>query len=398
MNNTIITEKMLSGGMCSAKIDGKMVFIPGALPQEELEVSIHKEKKDFSIASIEKIITPSPYRREAFCPLYGRCGGCNFQHAQDEYQKELRISVLIDVLRRESLHDIPIISVSGNTQSYRNRFQFESFGLKEAQSNTLVRINQCPIADPMINVFLQDENVIPGSIQVFGSSAIRNTSKGWVWAHQKEKSKPQQLIRRGKKIKTGGKRTIYSGTIIHEEHEVVLSIGDTEISFDVRGFFQSNIEMLAKTADIIRPYITGGKVLDVYSGVGTLSALCAQKADHITLVEHNRDAVVFAERNLKHLPHDSYGLSGIKWVSLCGKKNFDYILIDPPRSGMEKEVRSWIGKSGCPVVFSLSCDPVTHARDLAFLVSQGYFIEKLYALDYYPQTHHLESLAICIKK
>jgi 23S rRNA (uracil1939-C5)-methyltransferase len=156
--------------------------------------------------------------------------------------------------------------------------------------------------------------------------------------------------------------------------------------------------MLEKTAQLIRTHLPNGlNVLDMYGGAGTLSSLCAEKAKHVTLVEHNRDAVVYAEKNLASLPHSSWGLSGSQWIKTAVQKKFEAVIIDPPRSGMEKDVREYLAHSSIPIILSLSCDPVTQARDCAVLVKNGYTIEKLYALDYYPQTSHIESLAICIK-
>ncbi len=398
MNTTIITDKLLHGGMASGKIDGKTIFISGALPQEEVSISITSEKKDYSIASIQKILTPSPHRKLPPCPLYGICGGCNLMHADDEYQRNLRMSILQDAFAREHI-DIPSVQmVNGEPLGYRNRYQFESNGLRSVKSNTIIPIPHCLVAHANVNAFLHDET-IPGKIRVFGCDAILNAEKGYVTAPEREKPVDKSLMRRGKKIKTGGKRTIYEGTTLEQDYEVQLKIMDTDLSFDVRGFFQSNVEMLEKTAMLIKKILPSNtKLLDMYGGVGTLSALCAKDASHVTLVEHNRDAVVYAEKNLRSIPHSSYGQSGSQWVAAVKNTHFDAVLIDPPRSGMEKEVRQWLSRSSIPLIISLSCDPVTHARDCAELVKNGYEIESLYALDYYPQTSHVESLSICIKK
>ena len=97
--------------------------------------------------------------------------------------------------------------------------------------------------------------------------------------------------------------------------------------------------------------------------------------------------------------HVSYGLSGANWVkncaSMCGE--FDACVIDPPRSGMEKEVCDYLCKSGIPQIRSLSCDPATHARDCAKLIAAGYSLEAIYLLDFYPNTSHIESLAVFVK-
>ena len=89
MSRIVTVQKMVSGGDCLAQVNGKNVFIPFALPGEELEIEVTKSFRDYDLAKIVRIITPSPHRVQPFCPLYGTCGGCNMQHIDNEYQKEL---------------------------------------------------------------------------------------------------------------------------------------------------------------------------------------------------------------------------------------------------------------------------------------------------------------------
>ena len=158
--------------------------------------------------------------------------------------------------------------------------------------------------------------------------------------------------------------------------------------------------MLEKTVEIIKHDFGGENLLDMYAGVGTFSTFLTDNFSKVTLVEHNRDAIALAELNLQGKNHESYGVSGEKWVNEYANKiktEFDGVIIDPPRSGMEKSVLNWLCSSNIPSIRSLSCDPVTHARDLKELVKFGYKIKDIYLLDYYPQTCHIESLVILEK-
>ena len=168
-----------------------------------------------------------------------------------------------------------------------------------------------------------------GKVKVFGSSKIMNSDKGYIFSRVIEKYEAKPQMRRGKKIKTGGKRKIYEGTTIQEDEEVRILVQDKELVFNVLGFFQSNVEMLEKTAQLISKHNPKGlKVLDKYVGAGTLSALCAEKAEHVTLVEHNRDAVVYAEKTLYHLPADeSYRKFSNMYKKLIFLSILVYILI-----------------------------------------------------------------------
>ena len=193
----------------------------------------------------------------------------------------------------------------------------------------------------------------------------------------------------------------FAGTAASPENEVTVQLSDKKLTFDVRGFFQSNMFVFEKTCCLIRDLlIPGDNILDMYSGCGSLSVFASDKAGKVTLVEHNRDALVFAERNMTGTNHISYGMSGENWVKNCSATcpHFDAIVIDPPRSGMERPVLDYLIKSKALQIISMSCDPATHARDLAKLLRNGYEIKNVYLLDFYPNTSHIESLVELRKK
>lgn len=411
MKNQIMkAEKMIFGGKCISKIEqgeanGKNVFIYGALPQEVVEVEFFESTKDYEIAKVVNIIEKSPHRVEPKCKSFGICGGCNLQYATDEYQKILRKEILYDifsVLEKENQNKLPEIKlISDNSWNYRNRFQFHKGGLMESKSNNSVKITNCPIASREINYFLSDESAINNPVflnalryYIFG---YNDCLKGGIL---EEKDKNHVIGKTKKKVKSGGKRKIYEGTLLNPESLMSVNILNKQITFDVKGFFQSNVKMLEKTIEILKKDFGGEYLLDMYSGVGTFSAFLLDNFSKSILVEHNRDAISLAEINLQGKSHESYGLSGEKWVNEYASKlkfKFDGVIIDPPRSGMEKAVLKWLCNSNIPSIRSLSCDPVTHVRDLKELIKYGYKIQDIYLLDYYPQTCHIESLVILEK-
>ena len=407
-NQVLKAEKMVFGGNCIAKITqgqnaGKTVMVQGALPNEIVEVEFLTSTKDYEIAKVVKIIEKSPHRIEPKCKNFGICGGCNLQYATEDYQQQLRTEILQDifsVLEKET--ELPQIKVvSDNSWKYRNRFQFHKGGLMESKSNKSVKISDCPIASDEINYFLNDKNTLNNPI-------FFNASRYYVFGYKEclkgaileEKNKKNIVGKTKKKVKSGGKRNIYEGTFLNPESLMTIDVLDKKITFDVKGFFQSNVSMLEKTVEIIKHDFGGENLLDMYAGVGTFSTFLTDNFSKVTLVEHNRDAIALAELNLQGKNHESYGVSGEKWVNEYADKiktEFDGVIIDPPRSGMEKSVLNWLCNSNIPSIRSLSCDPVTHARDLKELVKFGYKIKDIYLLDYYPQTCHIESLVILEK-
>ena len=161
---------------------------------------------------------------------------------------------------------------------------------------------------------------------------------------------------------------------------------------------------LSLAQETVTKDLKGKNLIDIYCGVGTLSTFCAENFNTITLVEHNKYALQYAQDNIKNNCKNNvecftYSVSGETFVNLINKnkiqvKEFDAAIIDPPRNGMEKSIKEYLKKTKIPDLRCLSCDPVTQSRDLFFLVEAGYKIEELYLLDFYPQTSHIESLAI----
>ena len=366
----IKAEKIVFGGDCIGKIDGKTVFVSGMLPGETAEIKILQSKKDYDKAIATKILEPSPFRTEPKCKYFGICGGCSLQMATDEYQITLRKDIFTDCFKRnlkEDLEKIPEIEViSANNWEYRNRFQFEKGGLQEKSQNKTVKIDFCPVAVEKVNHLLQNK-LIPATkdrLFVFDDKTSLDTET-------------------------------YSVKVL-----------DKNILFDVRGFFQSNISMLEKTIPLLikdfENLPKSSRLLDMYAGVGTLSCFAEDFFQEVYLVEHNKKALAFAKENLKNAsnqnPSDkkilTFPQSGEKFVSSKWANNhFDVLIIDPPRSGIEKPVLSWILEKKIPIIRYLSCDPVTHSRDAKKLLEAGYKMKKLYLLDFYPQTSHIESLS-----
>lgn len=415
MSEIIIAEKMVAGGDCIGSLNGKKVFIPLAIPGEKLEVEITNEQRDYCNCRIINVLEASPHRVLPFCPFYGNCGGCNMQHISPDFQRELRKSILKEAFEHEGI-DVPEIEVVYDSdKGYRSRFQFHNGGLMEKKSNDIVSIDMCPCATQEINHYLKEvpfDQRPEGRVHVFGSDKISNIPEGYDklviaenadGGHRENKNhgKHQMTTPGGRKIKKQKQiKARYEGTTISDSTACQVELMGKKLNFDVQGFFQSNLSVLEKAIPLVTDGIEGKNVLDMYSGCGTFSVFLADHFEKVTMVEHNKSAIVFAEQNMAGKKHESFGLSGEVWTKFHSENviksggAFDAVVIDPPRSGMEKEVCQWLQKSEIPHIRSVSCDIATHARDAKFLIRAGYRLEKLYLLDFYPQTGHIESLGI----
>lgn len=409
MSKIVVTAgKMVAGGNCLAKVNGKNVFIPFAIPGETIELEITKSYRDYDIAKILKIIEPSKQRTEPFCPLYGegKCGGCNMQHIQSDYQIELRKEILKECFEREGIAIPEIQVVSGEEKGYRCRIQLTDGGFNGKESNNIVRLESCPVATDEINGYLlqtPQEKRPQGRVHVFGDKRILSDKKVIV-AEETERNSREinlqgKISSNRKKNLHLKKNTYFAGTNLNESNRCSVNLAGKKIDFDVQGFFQSNLDVLEKTISEITRNMGGKNCLDMYSGCGTFSVFLADIFDKVYLVEHNREQIVFAESNLAGKKHESYGMSGEKWAKenapliTANNGNFDAVVIDPPRSGMEKSVCKWLCESKIPQIRAVSCNPSTQARDASFLIKAGYNLSKLYLLDFYPETSHIESLA-----
>ncbi len=361
---------MVFGGSCLAKIDGKTVFVEGALPHETVEITLFETKKDYNKAYVTNVLKASPNRMHANCAIYNECGGCNLQHARYDYQIALKKEIIIDCLTRNKIDTIPVIeTVSSTNTEYRNRFQFSHKGLKAKRSNNIIPLDDCLCAVKEIREFIRskDSDILQHHerLQVFASDEL---------------------------LEQTSNHSIAFG--IEGESEVCLQLLDTKIYFDVRGFFQSNIAMLKKTIPLVVKDLQGENLLDMYSGVGTLSLFAKDAFKTISLVEHNKKALQYAKKNYDtRADVTTFAMSGEQWVKKAKKLRYDALIIDPPRSGIEKAVRNWMCNEKIKTIRYLSCDVSTLARDAKALVDAGYTFESLFFLDYYPNTSHIESLA-----
>ena len=402
------TLKMVFGGQTIAKIGNKTVFIPYALPDETVSINIVQHKNDYDNAQIIKIIKASPYRKEPECKYYGACGGCNMMHIQSDYQKELRLQMLKDSFISNKIDldklSLPIEIISGPDFNYRARFQLTDGGLCTKSQNNVVEIEECLCAEKVINDYLKQNKAQDrpkGRIHLFGSQKVSLEDEK-IKLYIPEEKPVKKIIQSGKnskKLKVKENKH-FAGTLLSPRNLVTVKLLDREITFDVRGFFQSNLFVFEKVIELITGLLPGGEnILDMYSGCGSISAFLGKKYKNVVLVEHNRDALVYAEQNMAGTNHTSYGLSGENWVKTCASScpAFDAAVVDPPRSGMEKAVLDYFCKSSIPFIVYLSCNPSTQSRDCAKLIQNGYNIKKAYLLDFYPNTSHIESLVVLEK-
>ncbi|MCL2720901.1 MAG: methyltransferase [Treponema sp.] len=376
-------ESITSSADALARIDGKPVFIEGGAPFETIHCRITEEHKTWNRAELLEIIEPSPARIEPKCAFYGKCGGCNLQHIDYQTQLDIKKKILKDSFLRIGGFDPPQIEVIPSTPwEYRNRMQFHclrqkakadeiGFGLKEKTGVNIITITECPVAVRGINKFLKGKNItLPPDKDRFTVF-----------------SKDDLLMSEG------------------DIQRAKITLLDKEIIVESGVFFQSNCTMLEKLIlELQKITDTHNKIdkalpmADLYCGVGTFAMFLAEKFPYVILAEENKTAVSIAHENLKGIKHEIFALRDTDWQkNLLNKKekgSFSFAVLDPPRSGLNFKLALSLAQNDIPVLAYVSCDPISLARDSKVLINGGYNLEKLTLFDFYPQTTHIESLAV----
>jgi len=376
-------ETIASGGAGLAYIDGKTVFIKGGLPGERLVCRITKDHRSWAEAEILELLDVSTDRVKPVCGVYGICGGCNLQHLDYKAQLAAKTAILKDALVRiGGIRPPEPVVIPSEPLEYRNRMQFHTirergkkssavlWGLKSGKSASIVPISDCPIADPGIRKVLREQEKKP-LLAPLGKDRFTVYSRGDLFLGEGG-------ISRGK-----------------------TRILDKELTLDASLFFQSNGAMLEKlVADLLAAAGEADRSMpmaDLFCGVGTFAAFLGQLFSGTSLVEENKAAIALARENLAAVRGDFFAQRGEDWIKHNNPRRFGFIIVDPPRQGLCKSLAARLAAEGPPLLAYVSCDPATLARDSKILTAEKYNLKALRFYDFYPQTAHIESLALFVK-
>lgn len=347
-------EKCVQGGNGLIRLeDGSVCFVDAVLPNELIEINITQQKKDFAKAVATKILEPHKSRREAPCKYYNKCGGCNAQYMQFDFQIEILKQIVLDLFLRTAKLCLPqdFEIYKSSEWNYRARAKIfidknSKWGFKARNSNAIIPIENCPVLTKELNETI---NKLPKQ----NKKVIR------VFDNQSEK---------------------FLGKHIYANEKV---------------FFQSNLELLSKLiTHVLQAAGEGELLLDIFCGVGLFSVFLQNKFKQIIAIEQNILCKEFAQKNLAE-NCKFIAMSAEDWC----KKNINLlknacILIDPPREGISKELCEIFCRHKPKKLIYVSCEPSTLARDTQKLLNANYKLESIQGFAFYPQTFHLEMLAV----
>lgn len=367
----VSVEKMAVGGSGVSRLlvgdKSVVVFIPYAAPSDQLKIKITRVEKNFLLAEIIQILTPSPSRRSAPCEYFGACGGCLWQHLKDDEQITQKELILKDLFKKflPNLEYKLLETVSTPEKlGYRNRIQLKQLGQKVGyfrhESHEIVEINNCLISEPAIQKYIPEF---------------------------KNKLKPSDKLRKFE-IKINQNQGV--------EHYPLGERGEGLAFSQVNRFV--NQKLVDKVVEIISE-LKPSYITELYAGAGNFTFPIANKLPGSTIqaVELSSELTKFAVEKIKsEKKHKQITFFTTKSETYCRTSSAlseELVLLDPPRSGCDSEVITMLARKKPKTILYISCHPVNLARDLQALASI-YKISELQIFDMFPQTDHFETLCL----
>ena len=381
-------------------INNKVTFIDKVVPEDIVEVELTKEKKKYNEAKLIKIIKPSPLRIDAKCPYFSKCGGCQFQNITYENTIKYKKEKIVNIFSKHKISIFPEVITNISPYNYRNKITLKvnnyKIGFYINKTHNLVEINKCLLANPAINAsipLIKRFNICNGEVTI---RCNQNAEILIVINSQDNLNIDITYLK--SKIKLVGivvnNKTYYGENSLFERMNNLLF----KISYD--SFFQVNPFIASQLFQIIGDNIdSSDKVLDLYCGVGTLSLMAAKKAQKVLGIEVVPNAIINALFNARvnDLNNTQFVINDASTAISKIKPDFNKIIVDPPRSGLTKNIIDVLLKIKPDEIIYVSCDPQTLVRDFT-LLSSIYEIKKSYILDMFSYTYHIETILILTKK
>ncbi|GAA0912414.1 class I SAM-dependent RNA methyltransferase [Nonomuraea longicatena] len=395
-----------------ARHEGRVVFVRHALPGERVRARVTEETARFLRADAVEILDASPDRVLPPCPYAGpgRCGGCDWQHATLEAQRGLKADVVAEQLRRLAGIDRKIVveEVPGAPDGlgWRTRVQFAAtregrLGFRHHRSHDIEVVDACLIAHPEVEAVGAEARSWNGAagVEVIASSggdrAVVIAPRPRRTVAVPDLDAPASILVDQGKGRTDAR---FGSGVLHERVE------DREFRVSGSGFWQVHPGAAETLLDAVLAYAQpepGEWALDLYCGAGLFAAALAEAVGPEGAVfglEWETAAVRDAHANLRDLPQARVERGRVEEaLDRFQIERADLVVVDPPRSGLGRDVVERVAGLEAERVVYVSCDPATLARDLAWFGELGYPLTDLRAFDCFPMTHHVECVALLLR-
>jgi 23S rRNA (uracil1939-C5)-methyltransferase len=424
-----------NGGETVARLPtGEIVFVSGGLPGETAAVALQQAHRGVTRGTAVDILQASLDRVIPLCPYFGECGGCQWQHASYTAQLAFKRRLLDETVRHHTgLQNLPMLPPlpAPGPWNYRHTAQLHitadgKLGFQRVRSHDSVAIDSCLIAHPLINeAILVLQEIVPAVLtreqerSRLSSISLRVGTDG-------DKAE-LLLICQGPESSRESARSIALGFTIHQdyvrgcwfvpvgsEHQrtsgrellhgratVAQRIGHIRFRIGPTIFFQVNPPQAAAIVDLMRAIVRTKRpstVLDLFCGVGLFSLSVAEIAGHVAGADVLEGAIDLARDTAReHQIENAHFLAAPALAALTRYRSPSMVILDPPRAGCGPSLLAELGRQSPKTIAYLACDAVTLARDTSTLLHAGYRLESLRLIDLFPQTHHIEALAVLDK-
>ena len=432
-------DAIAHGGEALGRHAGKVVFVPYAIPGERVQVEIVEEKERWARARLLEaggpgrapLITPSPDRVEPPCPYFGPegCGGCQWQHIAYERQAELKKEIVADQLRRLGRIANPPVAdtivlaapswsenggaAGGDTPSpipdtpylsygYRNHVQFAitpegRLGFRRGASHEVIAVDRCLLLHEQLDELHAALDVAAAGLTGVSLRVGVNTGQALILLETAGEEAPELEI------------NLPAACALRTPRGIQPLIGQPWIEEEVAGrryrvsaesFFQVNTAGAEALVEVVRGYVAprpGDVLLDAYCGVGLFTlALAGVVAEAIGIEAAPsacEDFACNAGEQMNVVLHEG-AVEEVLPVLLAQGQRADLVVLDPPRAGAGREVIRGLAGLGPRRIVYVSCDPATLARDSVHLAAAGYRLVEAQPVDLFPQTYHVETVAL----
>lgn len=425
----VTIESLAHGGDGVARLaDGRTVFVPYTCPGDRATITVVEDHGRWLRGLVQDLAEASPDRVSAPCPYFGACGGCQWQHIGYERQLQAKRQTLIDALTRIGHLENPPVDAavpSPAEYGYRNKIELGVqpgarglvVGFTRARSHELLPIDACLLLPKRTQRLPKS---VAGALKFLSSrgatgfvrASVRVATTGeiavdaWTSAGPFPRAAAARVLGEATGAKTvtrtivrgdpekrdvAGVEVYSGGGLWHER------LAGDDYWLSAPSFFQVNTraaESLRAIALEMLGLDGSMRVADLYAGAGTFTLPMAREAGEVVAVEASRYALSDLRRNLEEAELDADVVPGDAAYALPELGHFDAALIDPPRSGLSDKAMRALESARIPRIVYVSCDPATLARDVATLAEAGYVAKRFVPVDLFPQTHHLETVAV----
>lgn len=391
-------EKLDYYGRGISRSSDKVYFIENALKDEDVSITLLKEKKKYCEAKSKEISNISKDRTKAKCKYYNFCGGCQLMHIKEEKQEEFKKEKVEEILKKFLKYnkDVNDIVFSKNF-NYRNKVVLHvkdnKLGFYKNKTNELIEIDKCLLLNPVINdlisylkKYIELKDIEKITIKVGNkTNEVMLIIDGSIAYYQNLLEIVDVLIINEKVMTTKDYITSY--------------IGNKKYIIKRNSFFQVNYDISTRMYDKVKDVIVKEKsknVLDLYCGTGTIGIYISDVVSKITGIEVVSDAIESANTNKKinNVENIEFILGKVEdKLDFISNNNIDTIIVDPPRSGLHKKVIPILEKISPKTIIYVSCDPITMARDIK-LLSNNYELVEVTPYDMFPNTYHVECVCV----